>query len=325
MEESRLRRIPTHPLAQYSQEFIKRGEPLIKRIQNTLLALVEIGRPKQWVKNGFIFAALIFDKQITDPESVLRVFIAFFLFCFYSSCVYMINDITDLERDRLHPEKRFRPLPAGRITVPQVIRGCSLLFLFSACISAFLSWNFFWVAMIYVGINILYSFYLKSVAIIDGMIIAFGFVIRTYAGAVVIGAQFSDWLYICATFVSLFLAFCKRRHEIILLGEENAKNHRAILREYTTQMLDQIIAIVTAATAVTYSLYCIEATNPDAQQHPYIKFTIPFVLYGLFRYLYLVYRKEEGGNPTEILLTDRPLLINGVLWFLMVLLALYFS
>ncbi|MDX9753690.1 MAG: decaprenyl-phosphate phosphoribosyltransferase [bacterium] len=296
---------------------------MIAKASNSLFALIETARPKQWIKNGFIFAALIFAKEITNLDSVWRAFAAFFLFCFYSSCVYMINDVADIERDRLHPEKKHRPLPSGRVTVPVVLVFCVLLFLGSALASALLSIPFLCIGLFYVGINIFYSFKLKEVAIIDGMVIALGFVIRTYAGAIVIGATFSDWLYICAIFVSLFLAFCKRRHEIILLGEENARNHRAILNEYTTQLLDQIIAIVTAATAVTYSLYCIEATNPAAHEYPYIKFTIPFVLYGLFRYLYLVYRKDEGGNPTEILLSDRPLLYNGLAWFLVVLMALY--
>ena len=293
------------------------------KISQTASGLVEIARPKQWVKNSFIFAALIFDKQIAEPHSFFSVLAAFILFCFYSSCVYMINDIADIERDRLHPDKRFRPLPSGKVTIPQVRNACIVLFLMTTLLSGILSLPFMCIGLFYVAINILYSFKLKSVAIIDGMIIAFGFVIRTYAGAVVLQAKFSDWLYICATFVSLFLAFCKRRHEIILLGENNAQNHRAILKEYTPQMLDQIISIVTAATAVTYSLYCIESTNPAAGKYPYIKFSIPFVLYGLFRYLYLVYRKEEGGNPTELLLSDKPLLLNGLLWFAVVLIALY--
>jgi 4-hydroxybenzoate polyprenyltransferase len=285
-------------------------------------ALIEIARPKQWVKNSFVFAALIFDKQLTNVDSLQKAVLAFILFCLFSSCVYIVNDIADVEGDKQHPDKKNRPLPSGRLRIAQARAACIVLFFITAVLSALLSWQFLLIGLIYVGINIWYSFKLKSVAIIDGMIIAFGFVIRTYAGAVVIDAKFSDWLYICATFVSLFLAFCKRRHEIILLGEESARNHRAILKEYTTQLLDQIISVVTAATAVTYSLYCIESTNPATKEYPYIKFTIPFVLYGLFRYLYLVYRKDEGGNPTEILLSDKPLLLNGILWFIVVLLAL---
>ena len=289
----------------------------------TVKALIEIGRPKQWVKNAFVFAPLIFAKKINEPLLIAKALAAFILFCFLSSCVYTINDIADLERDRSHPDKRNRPLPSGRLTIRTAMWVYSVLFLGSIVGSAFLSLRFFAIAWIYIFTNLLYSYWWRSAVILDGMIIALGFVLRTYAGAVVINAVFSDWLYICATFVSLFLAFSKRRHEIILLGDEIAQNHRAILREYSTQLLDQIIAIVTAATAVSYSLYCIDISHPTPGDPSRMKFTMPFVLYGLFRYLYLVYRKEEGGNPTEVLLADRPLLLNGLLWLAVVFWALY--
>ncbi len=234
----------------------------------------------------------------------------------------MMNDIADIERDKQHPEKRNRPLPSGRLQIHTVRAAGIVLFSIATLVSAFLSWQFLAVALLYFFTNVLYSFWCRSIVILDGMLIALGFVLRTYAGAVVIEEAFSEWLYICATFVSLFLAFCKRRHEIILLGGETAQNHRAILREYSTQLLDQIIAIVTSATVVTYSLYCI-LPHSSGEDYPSMKYSIPFVLYGLFRYLYLVYSKEEGGNPTEVLLTDRPLFINGILWLAVVFWALY--
>ncbi len=297
--------------------------------------LVEIGRPKQWVKNAFVFAPLIFAKKITDPMAVGQTVFAFALFCLFSSCVYMINDIADVNRDRLHPDKKRRPLPSGRITVRLTMIVWIGLFLIGSILAGILdpSWKFLGIVWLYTVTNVLYSFWWRSTVILDGMIIALGFVLRTYAGAVVIDAVFSDWLYICAIFVSLFLAFSKRRHEIILLGDDVAHNHRSILKEYSTQLLDQIISIVTAATAVTYSLYCIDSkkipidpVTPGIQSVSHsaaMKFTIPFVLYGLFRYLYLVYSKEKGGNPTELLLTDRPLILNGFLWLAVVFWALY--
>lgn len=287
---------------------------------STVWALIEIARPKQWVKNAFVFAPLIFSERVTELEACLRAGLAFALFCAISSCVYMMNDIADLERDRLHPEKRGRPLPSGRLSVRAVSVALALVFAAASAVAYWLSWKFFLTAWIYFGINVLYSFRCKSVVILDGMMIAAGFVLRAYAGAVVIGAVFSDWLYICATFVSLFLAFSKRRHEILLLGIEDAKNHRAILAEYNIQLLDQIISAVTAATVVTYSLYCIDMRHETAS--PAMKYTIPFVVYGLFRYLYLIYRRDEGGNPTELLLKDRPLLVNGFLWLVVVFWAL---
>lgn len=285
----------------------------------TILALIEIGRPKHWVKNAFVFAPLIFDKQFLYLNSVISSLTAFAMFCLFSSFVYMLNDIADLTRDREHPEKRNRPLPSGRLNVFSVMIAMVGLLVVCSAVSYWLSPQFLAIAYIYIVMNILYSFYWKTVVILDGMIIAAGFVLRAYAGAVVIDALFSDWLYICATFISLFLAFSKRRHEIILLGEE-AKNHRVILSKYSIELLDRIISIVTAATIVTYSLYCIDSVS--GSQHESMKYTLPFVIYGLFRYLYLVYEKDEGGNPTELLLSDIPLIVNGFLWLGVVFWAL---
>ncbi|MBI1389305.1 MAG: decaprenyl-phosphate phosphoribosyltransferase [bacterium] len=289
----------------------------------TARALIELARPRQWVKNAFVFAPIIFDKRINDASAFSGAAAAFVLFCMYSACVYMMNDIADLERDRLHPKKRNRPLPSGRLSVKTAAAACLILLTAAIACSAALSRDFLLVGLAYFASNILYSFWCRSIVILDGMIIALGFLLRLYAGAVVIGALVSNWLYLCGLFVSLFLAFCKRRHEIILLGDGNAPGHRAILKEYSTQYLDQIISIVTASTAVTYSLYCLDKSQLGAAPHSSIMLTIPFVLYGLLRYLYLVYQKEEGGNPSELLVSDKPILINGVLWLGVVLWAIY--
>lgn len=292
-------------------------------VRQTLFALIEIARPKQWVKNAFLFAPLIFSEQTLVLQSNLKAGLAFILFCLFSSCVYMLNDIADLEHDREHPKKSSRPLPSGRLTVFTVALALSILFIVCSFVSYQLSPQFLGIAYTYTVINVLYSFYWKYVVIFDCMIIASGFVLRAYAGAVVIGAEFSDWLYICATFVSLFLAFSKRRHEIILLGDDKAKDHRVILAEYSIPLLDQIISIVTAATIVTYALYCIDsADSATGTAHNAMKYTLPFVIYGVFRYLYLVYRKKEGGNPTELLLSDAHLIVNGLIWLGVVFWAL---
>lgn len=287
------------------------------------LALIEIARPRQWVKNAFVFAALIFSQNIFDATAVLYAAAAFALFCLYSSCVYMMNDIADIERDRQHPKKRNRPLPSGRLNISTVVFAAIVLFSAACAGSALLSFHFLCVGLVYFAANIVYSFLCRSIVILDGMIIALGFLLRLYAGAVVIGAEVSDWLYLCGLFVSLFLAFSKRRHELILLGEESAGDHRAILKEYSTPFLDQIISIVTASTAVTYSLYCLDKSQTVDNHHDGMMLTIPFVLYGLLRYLYLVYQKDEGGNPSELLLSDKPIVINGVLWLGVVYWALY--
>lgn len=307
---------------------------------HTLFALIEIARPKQWVKNAFLFAPLIFSKEFLSLQSNVRVGLAFILFCLFSSCVYMLNDIADLKHDQEHPKKCKRPLPSGRLTTPTVAFTLVMLLIGCSVVAYWLSPQFLAVAYIYIVMNILYSFYWKSVVILDCMIIAAGFVLRAYAGAVVIGANFSDWLYICATFVSLFLAFSKRRHEIILLGDDKAKEHRMILAEYSIPLLDQIISIVTAATIVSYALYCIDSAKPvvntvvqsveisqvsTGPTHENMKYTLPFVIYGVFRYLYLVYRKKEGGNPTELLLSDHHVIINGFIWLAVVFWAVVYS
>ncbi len=278
-------------------------------------------RPKQWIKNCVIFAALIFSRHLTDPHYYWRSLAAFVLFCLVSSAVYLLNDIIDLENDRVHPTKRLRPLAAGEITVTAAMGAGLLLAVAALGGSILLSKPFALLVLTYLASNILYSLWLKRVVIVDVMIISSGFVIRALAGALVIGVVISPYLILCTVLLSLFLGFTKRRQELAQL-EGNAVAHREILREYSVAFLDQMIAIVTAATLVAYFLYTL-APETRARVGPYLPLTIPFVLYGIFRYLYLVHQKNLGDNPTGALYADRPLMINVILWVVASVVILY--
>ena len=276
-------------------------------------ALVRLLRPRQWVKNCVIFAALLFSQTFTEPAHVIRSLAAFVLFCAVSSAVYIFNDILDLENDRSHPTKSKRPIAAGEVSIVQgAVLGVTLA-LAAVCLSWWLSPGFALPVMTYLVSNILYSLWLKRVVIVDVMIISSGFVIRAVAGGVVIGVQVSEWLILCTILLSLFLGFTKRRQELAQL-EGVAANTRAILREYSVAFLDQMISIVTAATVVAYFLYTMAPETRAKLGTPYLPVTIPFVLYGIFRYLYLVHQKHLGENPTGALYADRPLFLTVLLW-----------
>lgn len=299
----------------------QRGEGVMSRTE-TAAALLEACRPKQWIKNGFVLAPLVFSQHLTDIHSLWRAALAFSLFCAYSSAVYLLNDIADIERDKLHPEKLNRPLPSGRLSVHSALLCASILAIGAMIISlTIINTIFCFVGLSYLLLNIAYSFRLKSIVILDGLSIATGFVLRTIGGAAAIGAANSDWLYLCTVLLSLFLAFSKRRHEIALL-QGNASDHRGILEDYPVPFLDQIISAVTGATIVCYSLYTLDSETVE-RFGAGLKFTIPFVLYGLLRYLFLVYRCDKGGNPTELVLTDRPLLLTVFGWLLVATWVIY--
>ncbi len=291
-------------------------------LRDLLFALLESTRPRQWIKNLLIFAALLFAKKLTDPVRLAHALLAFVLFCAVSGGVYLFNDMLDREKDRLHPIKARRPLASGRLPM-NVALPATLVLLTAAVASSFiLSLPFGATALIYVLINIAYSSWLKEVVILDVMFVGLGFVLRALAGAVAIDVEISPWLILCTILLSLFLAFCKRRQELEMLVEE-AGDHRLALREYSVGFLDQMISIVTAATVVCYSFYTI---SPEVEQKlgtKYLFLTIPLVLYGIFRYLYLVHRRGQGGSPATALLTDRPLLICVALWAAMVCVILY--
>lgn len=284
-----------------------------------LVSVLRQLRPKQWTKNAIVFAGLVFAKRLGDPQAVTLAVAAFVIFCLLSSVVYVINDILDVEADRRHPKKRFRPLAAGEITMTQAWVLVALLLL--TLPAAFLLDPIFGVvALLYFLNNVAYSARLKHIVILDVFIIAAGFVLRAIAGAVVIHVNISPWFLLCTSLAALFLALSKRRHELLLLSEE-AGSHRRILDEYSTPLLDSMIAVVTSTTVMAYSLYTFFAEN--LPRNHAMMLTVPFVLYAVFRYLYLVYKREEGGSPDEALLRDAPLLIGILLWGLTAVVILY--
>lgn len=278
-------------------------------------------RPKQWVKNIVIFAALIFDRQLTKVTSLLPTLAGFFLFCFITGAVYIINDLADLEADRKHPKKRFRPLAAGVLPVRVAQAAAIILLLLAFPLAYWLSREFAAVAAVYFLLNLAYSKWLKHIPLIDVLSIAAGFVLRVIAGVVLIEVErFSPWLYVVTTLGALYLGFGKRRAELALLaGDANA--HRRVLNGYTLPFLDQLITIVSSTTIIAYSLYTFSA--PNLPPNHTMMLTIPFVIYGIFRYLYLVQVEHKGGAPEDLAFTDHPLQLVILLWGLAVLIIFY--
>jgi 4-hydroxybenzoate polyprenyltransferase len=285
-------------------------------------ALFATLRPQQWVKNFVLFAGLIFSQNLSRLDMGLKTLAGFVLFCLLSSSVYIFNDIMDVESDRKHPLKSNRPIARGDIKIPTAIFLFISFALISLALSFWLSPLFGLTAVCYFILNLLYSLYLKHAVIIDVMCIALFFVIRAVAGAVLIDVEISAWLVVCTTLLALFLGFGKRRYELLLL-ETQATDHRKSLSEYSPYFLDQMISVVTASTVVAYAFYTL---SPEIEQKlgtKHMDLTIPFVLYGVFRYLYLIHQKEGGGSPTKMLLNDKPILANIILWLLAVILIVY--
>ncbi len=278
-------------------------------------------RPKQWTKNAFVFAALVFDRQLTNPASFARTLVGFLLFCLLSSIVYIINDIADREADRLHPVKRNRPIASGVLSVRVAVIAAVAMLVFTFPLAYLLSPGFAAIALIYLLVNLAYSNYFKHIPIIDVMILAAGYVLRVGAGVTLITVErFSPWLYVVTTLFALYIGFGKRRAEMTLLMDGSG-SVRKVLEGYTVYFLDQLIIIVSSTTIVAYSLYTFSA--PNLPEDHVMMLTIPFVLYGIFRYLYLLLVKGEGGAPDELLLSDRPLQIDIALWGLSILVIFY--
>ncbi len=295
----------------------------------TLKALFVTLRPKQWSKNLAVFVAFMFTlNQFWRPftpemySMLARASLAFVLFSILSGCVYLMNDLADLEKDRVHPTKRRRPLPSGQLSPRTAVAACALLLVGTLSASFVLDPWFALIGLTYFLINVAYSFGLKHVVILDVFAISAGFVLRVLAGAVVIAVEASPWLYVVTILLSLFIGLNKRRNELLLL-QDGASDHRTTLSDYTLHLLDEMTAVVTSATVMAYSLYTFTAENlPKNHQ---MMLTIPFALYGIFRYLYLIHVKHEGGDPSELLIRDRPLLGTVALWGISVVAILFFA
>jgi 4-hydroxybenzoate polyprenyltransferase len=288
---------------------------------NVLLALIGSIRPRQWIKNLFVFAAVMFSHKLFTPD-VWRALAAFAIFCGLSGVIYLLNDVADRERDRAHPRKRFRPIASGALSVGVALAAAAGLAAASFVAAAALGGPFLLTALGYVVLLALYSVWLKHLVIVDALTVASGFVLRAVAGAVAVDVEISGWLLICTVLIALFLALGKRRHEFLTLDAEAAR-HRPILTEYSAGLLDQMIAVVTASTVTAYALYTMSPETVAKFGTRFLPATLPFVLYGIFRYLYLLYHRQLGGNPSELFLNDRALIVNGVLWIVAVVAIIY--
>lgn len=278
-------------------------------------------RPKQWAKNVFVLAPLVFAGLLGEPEAVGRALAAFAVFSALASSVYLLNDVADRENDRLHPIKRHRPVASGRVSLGLAGTTSGVLAIGSLAAAVALGTRFTLIAAAYLVLNLAYSFGLKKVVILDVMMVAAGFLFRAWGGAAVLSVEMSHWLILCTGLLALFLGFVKRRQEIAALAGATAQ--RPILREYSLPFLDQMIAVVTASTVLAYTLYAFSPEVAEKLGTRHMGLTIPFVLFGIFRYLYLVHQRGEGENPTALVTSDGPLLLNVLLWAASVVVALH--
>jgi 4-hydroxybenzoate polyprenyltransferase len=279
-------------------------------------------RPGQWSKNLVVFAGLLFGRRLFDADAVARAVAAFVVFCALSGVVYLVNDVADRESDRQHPLKMKRPIASGAVSVRLALTTAALLGVLALVAALVIGQPFALVAATYLTLQIAYSGTLKHIVIIDVLTIAIGFVLRAVAGAAAVNVEISHWLLVCTILLALFIALAKRRHEIVLLAG-GATSHRPILGEYSAYLLDQMIGVVTASTLISYIFYTISPETQAKFGTPWLGLTIPFPLYGIFRYLYLVHQREGGGSPADLLLTDRPLLACVALWAAAVALIIY--
>jgi len=279
-------------------------------------------RPGQWTKNLLVFAGVLFGQRLLEPAAVGRSLAAFAIFCALSGAVYLINDVADRDQDRLHPLKATRPIASGALPASTAVGVAAALAAGALGASVAISGAFAGIAAAYLTLQALYSGPLKHVVILDVLTLSTGFVLRAVAGAVAVDVAISHWLLVCTLLLALFIALAKRRHEIVLLADE-ASSHRRILGEYSAYLLDQMIGVVTASTLISYIFYTVSPETQEKFGTPWLGVTIPFPLYGIFRYLYLVHKREGGGSPADLLLTDRPLLVCVALWAIAVALIIY--
>lgn len=292
----------------------------------TLYYILITMRPRQWTKNLVVFAGLIFSQNVTNATLVWKSVEAFLIFCALSGVIYLVNDVADVDKDRLHEIKKHRPLPAGRLRKSDAIVAAVMVGITALALAALVGGGFFVVAVVFFSLNVLYSLALKKIVLVDVVSISLSFVIRAIAGVeALVGVdptiEISPWLLICTLFLSLFLAFCKRRHELVTLGE--ASRHRESLAEYSPVLVDQLVGITAAGAVLSYSIYTIWPDTVEKFGTTALVYTIPLVLIGVMRYLYLVYNKEKGGNPTEMLLSEKFILIDVFLWILLVVAIFY--
>ena len=287
-----------------------------------MIAFFRALRPHQWTKNLLVFAALLFSKHLFEPDPFLRASLAFVAFCGLAGAVYLWNDVADIERDRLHPKKRLRPLAAGELKVRTAMLGAIALVVAALSLSFFLDLRLGLCASSYLALNLAYSFGLKHVVILDVLSISLGFVLRALAGGYAVNVPVTEWLLVLTLLLALFLALAKRRHEITSLSD-NAASHRAILAEYSPYLIDQMTSVVTASVVTAYTFYTLSPETVQKFGTARLSWTLPLVLYGIFRYLYLVHQKDRGDSPTDMLLTDRPLLATVALWVALVIAIVY--
>jgi 4-hydroxybenzoate polyprenyltransferase len=285
-----------------------------------LKGLVISARPSQWVKNLIIFAALIFAKEYEIPEKIGLAVLTFAAFCLGTSAVYLFNDVLDRNNDKKHPLKSKRPIASGKVSIGAAFALAVFLLLGGLILAFLVNIDTFFTLLLYVVINIAYTLYLKHLVIIDVMTISAGFILRAIAGGLAISVPISPWLLVCTTLLALFLGFGKRRHELSLLTD-GAAGHRKSLEHYSIPFLDQMISVVTASTVVAYAFYTLSPEVVERFHTKWLSSTIPFVIYGIFRYQYLIFKCDEGGSPTKLLLTDPPLLICVVLWLVAIILV----
>lgn len=275
--------------------------------------LIRSLRPTHWIKNTVVFAGVIFARHLQSAHDLLLSLGAFGVFCALASAIYLFNDIRDRQSDRAHPQKQHRPIASGKVSVATASSTAAILAAIGILGATQLGAGLLSSALVYVALNLFYSLGLKRVAILDVMIVAAGFVVRAVAGAMVINVAISPWLVVCTSLLALFLGFGKRRWELVSLGDD-ATTHRAALAGYTVPLLDQLIAITTASTVVAYALYTLAPETQEKFGTSNLIWTLPFVIYGIFRYLYLIHGRQKGGNPTRVILTDWPILVNVLLW-----------
>ncbi len=292
---------------------------------NDFLMLLKLARPTQWVKNGFVFMPLVFSGRLFVWEDVIPTLWMLLAFCFGSSAVYIINDFMDMDQDRIHPLKKYRPLASGAVKPFFALSVAAILIvlMFVAGIMAHAPAMGMTALGLYIVLHILYSWKLKDLVIIDVMVISAGFLLRVMAGTSVLMVGMSSWLVLCTFSISIFLALGKRRHEVVILSDD-ASCHRPVLDNYSVTLLDQLLQVVTTATFIFYCLYSVKGHLSGGQESEKMMYTIPFVTYGIFRYMFLIYHKEDGGSPTVLLLTDPPLLICVSLWLVSCIGIIYF-